>query len=345
MTVDARAALFFLPLGIAIGPKGLKLLPESLLSFLDPAVCAATAAIGALAGLELYRDRRRAPAWLESSAIDAASTVVAMCAAAVVLRNMFSPSAAPIAALCLAVAAVASSPAGGDSSNPSDLLILRVARFNNTTAIIAGGVLLAWLSRRSPGGALTMLVEVSAIAAMMAAAGWLLARQTSDDNEQRVFAAGTVLLLGGAADYIAASALAMGLVAGACWRAAGGEAQDRLARDIRNLQRPLVVALLLIAGAKCQFAPEALGIAAAYAVCRIAGKVLAGFLIGRLAAVRRPLDFGFRIVPPGVVGIGFVLSVAAAWRDSAAAQLVDAVVLGSLVSALLAVASPARQRA
>ena len=48
-----RPALLFLPLGMAMGPRGLNVLPESLLAFKDPAVSAAIAKLRALAGLGL----------------------------------------------------------------------------------------------------------------------------------------------------------------------------------------------------------------------------------------------------------------------------------------------------
>jgi hypothetical protein len=340
-----RPALLFLPLGIAMGPRGLSLLPESLLSFLDPAVSAALATVGALAGLGLYRDRRREPALAGSVFVDTAfaSLAVGLCAV-IVWRGMHLPGGAVwIAAICLAIAAIASSPSVRHAPNPFTPLAGRVSHIATAIAIVLGALALAWLRQPSPAAAVLTAAALGAIAAMMGIAGWLLAGQTGDDNEQRVFAAGTVLLLGGAAEYLGASALFMGLAGGACWRRAGGAASERLARDLAYLQQPLVVLLLLIAGAKCHVSSAVVALVAAYALSRTAAKLACGFVVSRLAASGRPLAVGLSLLPPGIVGVAFGLNVAAAWRDPSAALLLDVLVLGTFLSELLAVANPPRE--
>jgi hypothetical protein len=336
-----RPALVFLPLGMAMGPRGLNLLPDSLLSFLDPAVSAALAAVGALAGLALYRDRRREPALLGGVVADSGLAIVAVSASvAAVWRAAGLPAPATlIASVCLGIAAVASSPGLRNTTHPLAPLVGRISGLGAAIAIVLGALALAWLPRQSPAGTLWNVGELCAISAMIGFAGWLLAGQTSDDNEQRVFAAGTVLLLGGAAEYLAASALFMGLAAGACWRAAGRAATDRLTRDLEYLQHPLVVLLLLIAGAKCHVSIGAIALVAAYALCRTAAKLGSGFVISRLAGSGRPLALGLYFLPPGVVGVAFALNIAAVWSDPAAALLLDVLVLGTLLSELLAVAN------
>jgi hypothetical protein len=342
-----RPALVFLPLGMAMGPRGLNLLPESLLSFLDPAVSAALAAAGALAGLGLYRDRRREPALVGSVVADSGLTIaaVSVCAAAIWRATGLPAEATLVASVCLGIAAIASSPGIRNATHPFAPLVGRVSGLGAAIAIVLGALALAWLPRQSPAGTLWNVGELCAIAAMIGFAGWLLAGQTSDDNEQRVFAAGTVLLLGGAADYLAASALFMGLAAGACWRAAGGAATDRLTRDLEYLQHPLVVLLLLIAGAKCHVSIGAIALVAAYALCRTAAKLASGLVISRLAASGRPLALGLYLLPPGVVGVAFGLNIAAVWSDPAAALLLDVLVLGTLLAELLAVANAPREAA
>jgi Kef-type K+ transport system membrane component KefB len=251
---------------MAMGPRGLNVLPESLLVFLDPAVSAALATLGALAGLGLYRDRGREPALLTSVVVDVALVIVVVggCAAAMWRVIGLTADATWIAAACLAIAAVASTAGIRSAAHPFATLISRIGELGTAVAIVLGTLALAWLRHRSPAGSLLMTAELCAIAAMIGLAGWLLAGQTSDDNEQRVFAAGTVLLLGGAAEYLAASALFLGLVAGACWRMMGGAASERMTRDLEYLQHPLVVLLLIIAGAKCEFSAGAMALVAAY---------------------------------------------------------------------------------
>jgi hypothetical protein len=339
-----RPALLFLPLGVAIGPRGLNVLPDSLLAFLDPAVSAALATIGALAGLALYRDRRREPALMSSVAVDIAFAIAAAggCAA-VGWRAAGQPdNFVWIAAACLGILAIASSPGARNAAHPLASLAGRVSQLGTAIAIVLGACAIAWLPGRSLTATVSIVAQLSAIAAMIGAAGWLLAGQTSNDNEQRVFAAGTVLLLGGAAEYMAASALFTGLVAGACWRAAGRPAQDRLARDLEALRHPLVVLLLLIAGARCHVSAGAVALAAAYALCRAAAKLTTGLVMTRLAASARPLSLGLSLLPPDVAAVAFAVNVAAAWSDPAASLLLDILVLGMFLSELLASANPPR---
>jgi hypothetical protein len=340
-----RPALLFLSLGMAMGPRGLNLLPESLLSFLDPAVSAGLAAVGALVGLGLYRDRRREPALAASVVADSGLAIVAVgIGAAVVWRLAALPGEAIwIASICLGIAAIASSPGVRHATHPFAVLVGRVSSLGNAIAIVLGALALAWLVRQSAAGTMWIVAELCAIAAMIGSAGWLLAGQTSDDNEQRVFAAGTVLLLGGAAEYLSASALFMGLAAGVCWRAAGRAATDRLTRDLESLQHPLVVLLLLVAGAVCHVSAEAVALVAAYVLCRIAAKLGSGFVVSRLASSGRPRALGLYFLPPGVVGVAFALNIAAAWRDPAAALIVDVLVLGTLLAELLSVVNPPRE--
>jgi hypothetical protein len=342
-----RPALLFLPLGMAMGPRGLNVLPDSLLSFLDPAVAAALATVGALAGLGLYRDRRREPALMNSVFVDTSLAILAVggCALVAWRAAALPADALWIAACCLGLSAAASSPGTRNAAHPFASLVGRVSQLGNAIAIVLGALVLAWLDPRSPGATLWIAAQLSAVAATIGAAGWLLAWQTSDDNEQRVFAAGTVLLLGGAAEYLAASALFTGLVAGACWRAAGRAARDRLTRDLEYLQQPLVVLLLLIAGAKCHVSASVVALAVVYVLCRVAAKLAAGFVVSRLAASGRPLSLGLYFLPPGVLGVAFALNVAAAWHDPAAGTLLDILVLGSLLSELVAIANPPRETA
>ena len=54
-------------------------------------------------------------------------------------------------------------------------------------------------------------------------------------------------------DYLSLSALVGGLLAGLFWGYVGGTARDCIERDVRYLRHPLVVLMLLTAGAKTTF--------------------------------------------------------------------------------------------
>ena len=87
------------------------------------------------------------------------------------------------------------------------------------------------------------------IAVIVAFAGWLLVGQTDSEREQQVFVVGSLLLVGGAAAYLSLSALFAGLFAGILWGAAGDLARARIIKELDYFQHPLVVLLLLVAGA------------------------------------------------------------------------------------------------
>jgi len=340
-----RQTLLLLPLGIALGARGLNVLPDSVLSFLAPAVSAALAAMGALAGVGLHGDRRREPGLPTSVAIDVGLTFAAVAAALLIAwRAAAQPSdTSVIAAVCFGVAAIPFSPSVREAAQASSPLAARISEAGLAVAIIAGAFAVAWPANHSASRTIAATAELAGIAAVVAAAGWLLAGQTSDDNEQRVLAVGTVLLLGGAADYLGASALFSGFVAGICGRVGDRVGRDRLARDLERLQRPLIVVLLIMAGARCRFSTAALGLAVVYAMSRAAAKLAAGSIMSRRAS-GRPWSIGVSCLPPGAASVALALTVATAWNSPAARLVVDVVVIGSMLGELL-VSAMRRERA
>jgi hypothetical protein len=100
------------------------------------------------------------------------------------------------------------------------------------------------------------------VAVFVAFAGWLLVAQTDSEGEQQVFVVGSLLLLGGTAAYLSASALFAGLLAGLVWSSAGGLAKTRIVRKLDYFQHPLVVLLLVAAGASIAMSYEFLVLAA-----------------------------------------------------------------------------------
>ena len=113
---------------------------------------------------------------------------------------------------------------------------------------------------------------------------WLLLTRASSETDERVFAISALLLVGGVADALSLSALFGGLVAGVFWRYAGGSPRETIRRDVLFVQHPLLVLVLLVAGARAELSPAALALGAGYVALRVAGK-LAGGAAG--AACRR----------------------------------------------------------
>jgi hypothetical protein len=189
-----------------------------------------------------------------------------------------------------------------------------------------------------------VFLQAAIIALMIAVAAWLLVAQTSSDSEQRVFAIGALLLLGGIAAHLSLSALFIGLIAGVFWNAAGPPALDALTRDMRYLQHPLTVLLLIVAGARVVFSADVAGLVIAYVVLRTAAKLLGGWLAAIAVAPELPRDVGFHLASPGIVGIAFALNVLQARGDLDIASTVFTIVVGgSLAADLLALVASRRE--
>ncbi len=150
-----------------------------------------------------------------------------------------------------------------------------------------------------------------------------------------MFSIAALLLVGGIADYLSLSALAGGLLAGLFWGYVGGVARDCIERDVRYLRHPLVVLMLLAAGAKTTFSGWILVLAIAYLLLRVAGKLLGGWLARRVPGVAIPDSVGPTLLPPGVFGIAFALD-ATSMMESRRPSILAATVLGSIGSQLLA---------
>src|SRR6185436_11308127 len=80
--------------------------------------------------------------------------------------------------------------------------------------------------------------------------GWLLFDRAESGAERVVFVLGTLALAGGAAAYLGVSPLAAGLVAGLFWATTRGRADRIVTNDVQRVQHPLIVLLLLTAGAR-----------------------------------------------------------------------------------------------
>jgi hypothetical protein len=114
------------------------------------------------------------------------------------------------------------------------------------------------------------------------------------------------------------------------WRYAGGHPRDTISRDVLFLQHPLLMLVLLVAGARADFAPASLGLAAAYVVLRVVGKLAGGVVARRAGGATLPRDLGLHLLPPGVFGVSFALNAGTIGAD--ASVLLTAVVAGTIAA-------------
>jgi Kef-type K+ transport system membrane component KefB len=330
--------LVLLPLGIALGPHGIGVLSTNTLSYLDPAMSVALTALGVFIGLGLVLRRPRENRLVASASVEALVTMLVVGAGlygarALVWPDLGGPLWFIIAALaiCASASSTASSPEHGTMS----ALAARIGDLDDVLPVILGGLALAFMRESAAVPALWLFSQSVAVALVVAVAGWLLVSDVASDSEQRVFALGALLLLAGVAEYLALSALMAGFVAGLFWNAAAPRVRDRIARDVRHVQHPLVVLLLLVAGARVEVSPAVASLTVGYVLFRITGKIAGGWVAARVAQLPARSSLGVYLLSPGVIGIAFALNALSAGQGDAGTRVLTAVVFGSIASELL----------
>jgi hypothetical protein len=317
------------------------MLTDSALQTLDPAVSVALVALGALVGLDLFERRPELAArageagLLAVASLDAAITIVIV-AAGMVLLQAWPPvgQAAWALPILLGICAAPSSSPADWSDDRGHQLAARIADLDDVLPIALSAVILTvWMGTSAAGSGAALLLQGAAAAAAMAGAARVLISQTSAESEQRVFTIGALLLLGGTAAYLSLSAPLIGLLAGVVWSVRGGASRDRIVRDVRYLQHPLTVLLLVVAGARVSFDADVLVPVVAYVVLRTAAKLAGGWVVSH-AARAVPRSMGLFLAAPGMVGVAIALD-AYHVHGEAAAELFTIVIAGSLIAELL----------
>jgi hypothetical protein len=330
--------MVFLPLGIVAGPGGANFISLQTLSHLDVVISIVLATLGVFIGIAVSTQRGAIGRLMTASTIEAAITILIVGGATYVLLHAWDmPARVPyvLIALVLGLCASASAaPAVGDGDNPARRIAARVADLDDVLPILLGGVALAMIGT-SGMSAVTGVTLSIGLGLAIAVSGWLLFERT-EGAERDVFVLGTLALLGGSAAYLGTSPLLVGLSAGWMWARSPGQTEQVVATHLRKVQHPLVVLLLITAGASLQTTMAGIWLFAPYVVFRTAGKLAGGWMASRLAAGIAPSDLGAYLIPPGVIGIAFALNVLQV-SPEAAGPIVFAVSAGAIVSELLAV--------
>lgn len=345
-TLRTRAALglgpatnpvtVLLPLGLILGPVGTGLLNTEAIAHLDPVISIALATLGVFVGIAsgTQRDSRRL---FTASATQALVTMAAVALTTYfLLLSWHIPLglAAGITAAVLGVAASASAaPWVSEHDNRARQVAARIADLDDVVPIVVGGAVLTLMV----ADATQMMRDLALTAAAgvgIGLSGWLLFDKT-EGAERGVFVLGTLALLGGSAAYLGTSPLLSGLVAGFFWARSPGHTDRIAAGDLRKFQHPLVVVLLIVAGAGLVPSVAGVWLFAPYVLFRLAGKLVGAWFAAKVAPGVPPSDLGAYLLPPGVFGLAFALNVQQIAPESAA-PLVFAVAAGAVASELLA---------
>ncbi|MDQ3418832.1 MAG: hypothetical protein M3541_08630 [Acidobacteriota bacterium] len=330
--------MVFIPLGILLGPAGADIISRGALGHLDVIISVALATLGVFIGIAAGTQKGSVRRLMTASTVEAAITILAVGGATYALLNawqMPSSMTYPMVALTLGVCASASAaPSVEEHDTTARRVAARVADLDDVLPIVLGGVALSLLG----GGERAALVDLGlsiGIGLGVAASGWLLF-ELSAGAERDVFVLGTLALLGGAAAYLDLSPLLTGMSAGWLWAQAPGQTEHVVAAHLRKVQHPLVVILLVTAGAGLEVSMAGIWLFAPYVVFRTVGKLTGGWMASRLAPGVTPSDLGAYLIPPGVIGIAFALNVLQV-APGAGMPLVFAVSAGAIVAELLAV--------
>jgi hypothetical protein len=332
-------ALVFVPLGIVLGPLGLSVISPDVLAHLNVVLTMAMAAIGLFVGLALDLRARVDVRLLVSGNLESTLTIAVVTLSAwwlIERWNMPLALAPGVVALVLGVAASASS-AGfvGAGASALSRAATRIADLDDLVPLVVGGFALALLSH-PPLAAAGYTLLTCGLGLLTAVAGWLLFERAESSAERGVFVLGAVALLGGAPGFANLSPLLAGLVAGLFWTYSPGRADQIIRDDLRRLQHPLVVILLIAAGASIEFSLVALWLFVPYVAFRLVGKLAGGWAAARLTAGLAPADLGAWLVPPGLIGLAFALNVSQVSVGDTGRAILSAVALGTLASELIA---------
>jgi hypothetical protein len=328
----------WLVLGFVLGPSVLGVLSPDVLAHLDAVVSVALGTLGVFVGLALVPRARGAGPLLAAAVIESGLAVLIVAsAAAVLLTAQQVPLTSPMALIAISLAAAAGAsgsaafvegPSGGRDhathvADLDDVLPILVAAA--AVALVGGGTPLRWLA--AFGGPI-------AIGLVCGAIGLLLFEQTSGDAERAVFVLGVLALIGGACAYAGCSPLLAGMSAGLFWRNMPGRADAIIVGDLRKFQHPLVVLLVMVAGAQAAAAPLSVFLFAIFVVFRLSGKVIGGAAAARLVPALAGEALGAFLVSPGVLGIAIALNLQQI-APSDGRAVVSAVAAGALVFELL----------
>jgi hypothetical protein len=335
-------AVVFLPVGFLLGPRGLSLLSPTVLSRLDLAVTIALAVLGVLVGIALGREIRSSTRLFVAASLESLVTIGAVTGATIYFaRATDLPLGAPLAAfgLALGLCASASSATSADpDSEPSAEVATRVADLDDVVPIAVAGMGFGLLAPVPVQDTLLLAAVTPVIAGLaVGAIGWLLFERSESGAERAVFLLGALALAGGAAAALRVSPLAVGLVAGLCWTIAPGRADRIVQDDLGKVQHPLVVLLLVTAGALWTPSVVSLWLLAPYLLFRLTGKVAGAWVSARIVDVSAA-DLAAFLVPPGVLAVAFALNFRQLLPPDAGDTLLSAVVIGTAAFDLFALA-------
>lgn len=341
MAPSLTPAIIFLPLGFLLGPRALGLLSPGVLARLDIAVTLALTVLGVIVGVAAGRLVRSATRLFAAASLESAITIGAVAAATAYFAvETALPLGAPVMALAVALGLCASASSATSidpDSEPAAAVVTSVADLDDVVPIVLAMIAFAWLptgAERDPGTALLLPVLAGIAVGVI---GWLLFERAESGAERTVFVLGALALAGGVAAYARVSPLAVGLIAGYIWTVAPGRADRIVQDDLSKVQHPLVVLLLVSAGALWVPSIVAVWLVGPFLLFRLAGKVAGAWVSSWFVDVRAG-DLAAYLMPPGVLAIALALNARQILPPEAGEVLLSAVAIGTAAFELFGLA-------
>jgi len=335
----------FLAIGFALGGSGLGLFPDDLLASMRIVVLFGLAWIGFVFGvqIEVRIIRRLAPwhrwvGWLTPIALG-----LPVVAGALVCGQY------PALALGQGAIAMAASPSlleglsrGRQVRDRRAVRLLKlVMAFAGLPAVIFFAFATALASRvaDSGGGEIPfwqLVVVTAAVGALVGYALVVLVRGVREHIQLLTLAAGSMCLVAGAAAVLGLSALPAAACAGAVL-VNRSVFPNRMLRVAHSLERPMLVALLVLVGASWKGASFSLATFVLLTVVRTMAAVIAGEVLQSSARKRRVSaptpGLGFGLLPQGELALGLVVAIVSFFPSPAG--ILEAVVAALVVNNLI----------
>lgn len=332
--------IIFMPLGFLLGPFALDLVTGDVRVLLDLSVTLALTLLGIFVGIAFGRELPSIGRLFVAACLESGITILAVAGATlyvVVATALPLEASAVIIALALGLCASVSSATSADpDADPAAAMATRVADLDDILPIIVAAAIFTlvtdtdgsrwWLALTPIGGGI-----------VTGAVGWLLFERAQSVAERGVYVLGTVALAGGTAAYLHVSPLTIGLVAGLFWTLVPGRTDRIMQDDLGKLQHPLVVLLLVAAGAL--WTPSSMGpwLLVPFLLFRMVGKIVGGWIAAKVVGDVHPGDMAAYLISPGVATIAFVLNFHQILPPASGAALLWAVTVGTAIFEVFAV--------
>jgi hypothetical protein len=326
---------------VLLGPLARGWITPRLLDRLSLAVTIALAVLGVLVGVALGRELRSAARLFFAASMESAVTTAVVSAATAYFIDVTGvPLDASLFGFALAVglcASASSATSAHPDSEPAAAVATRVADLDDVLPITLAIVAFALLAMPTGSTLAVMTLAPPLIGLAVGAIGWLLFERAESGPERVLFVLSTLALAGGAAAYLHVSPLVVGLVAGMTWTLVPGRADRVVENDLRRVQHPLVVLLLVTAGASATFSVASVWLLPPYLLFRLAGKVMGAWLSAPFIDVRSS-DLAAFLMPPGVLAVAFALNFAQMLPAASGQMLLSTVAVGTAAFELFALA-------